>query len=150
MLKHFLHIFVLLLLLGLLLVGCTVPESKQVELGKRIYEQQCAACHGTQGQGQFPEAPYKRDEQGLLAAPPHNANGHTWHHADGLLVSIIKDGLLVSGFRPMPAFANQLSAEDIRAVLAYIKTWWTPDQVGWQATASAQYTPPSPTKTPST
>jgi mono/diheme cytochrome c family protein len=33
----------------------------------------------------------------------------------------------------MPAFADKLSEEEIEAILAYIKTWWTDEQRNAQA-----------------
>jgi mono/diheme cytochrome c family protein len=44
----------------------------------------------------------------------------------------------------MPPFADKLSDDEIRAVLAYIKTWWKPDQLERQASVSTRYTPPAP------
>ena len=55
-------------------------------MGEQIYAQNCAACHGINGEGQFPDAPMERDETGRLGAPPHNESGHTWHHDDDLLL----------------------------------------------------------------
>jgi mono/diheme cytochrome c family protein len=33
----------------------------------------------------------------------------------------------------MPAFAGQLSEQEVEAILAYIKTWWTDEQRAAQA-----------------
>ena len=52
------------------------PDDPQVlRVGARIYAQQCAACHGAEGEGQ----PSWRDRgpDGLLPAPPHDASDHT-------------------------------------------------------------------------
>lgn len=135
-------------ILGLLLVvGCSSPASpspEQLSLGKQVYEQQCLSCHGVQGIGQYPQAPNQKDAQGLLGAPPHDSTGHTWHHPDGLLFSITKNGQVAPGFVTMPAFGEKLKDEEIWAVLSYIKTWWTPEQVRQQAVVSAEYTPRAP------
>lgn len=37
----------------------------------------------------------------------------------------------------MPAFGGELSDEDIAAVLAFIKTWWTDEQCEFQAERTA-------------
>lgn len=129
---------------GLLLSGCANSSSAQIATGNKIYDQNCASCHGPQGQGQYPEAPLKPDKEGLFGAPPHNATGHTWHHADGLILDIIRNGRVDSGFHPMPAFKDKLTEEEIQAVLVYIKIWWKPDQLEFQATVSAKYTPSAP------
>lgn len=64
----------------------------------------------------------------------HNAQGHTWHHADCDLVAIINDGLPPrAGYPVMPAFGEQLSDEEIRLILKHLKTCWEPDQRGLQS-----------------
>jgi len=103
--------------------------------GEKIYQEQCAACHGVQLEGQPNWR--QRDEQGLLPAPPHDASGHTWHHADDLLFEITKYGPSVvigdADYRStMPAFANILSDEDIVAVLSFIKNSWPDNERQWQ------------------
>ena len=70
---------------------------------------------------------------GKLPAPPHDESGHTWHHADALLVDMVKNGLVPGRTAPdgyasdMPAYGEILSDEEILAVLAYIKSAWPPD-----------------------
>lgn len=94
--------------------------------GKAIYDAQCAACHGAKLEGQ-PDWRNRRPD-GRLPAPPHDASGHTWHHPDGDLFALTKGGL--APFAPpgyqsdMPAFADKLSDQEIRNVLAYIKSTW--------------------------
>lgn len=36
----------------------------------------------------------------------------------------------------MPAFREQLNEDDVTAILAYIKTWWTDEQREFQAEAT--------------
>ncbi len=98
--------------------------------GQELYEAHCASCHGINGEGQFPDAPLQADSTGRIGAPPHNADGHTWHHHDDLLYEIIRFGGQGNPemFYTMPAFGNQLSDDNIEAILAYIKTMWTDEQ----------------------
>lgn len=103
-----------------------------------MYELKCASCHGLNGEGQYPNAPNNPDANGLIGAPPHNSTGHTWHHADTLLVNQIKNGSNVQGFHPMPAFSTELNDEQVALVLGYIKIWWTRDQLAAQATVTAK------------
>lgn len=103
--------------------------------GETIYQAHCAACHGVQLEGQ-PNW-QQRDAQGLLPAPPHDASGHTWHHADDLLFEITKygPGVVIEDTdyqSAMPAFANILSDEDIVAVLSFIKNSWPAEERQWQ------------------
>jgi hypothetical protein len=55
-------------------------DSKLVERGKIVYEEQCANCHGEHLEGE-PNW-QRRKPNGELPAPPHDASGHTWHHSD--------------------------------------------------------------------
>ena len=59
-------------------------------LGKPLYDDNCASCHGGDLEGE----PDWRipDEDGFLPAPPHDATGHTWHHPDAQLFAITKHG----------------------------------------------------------
>lgn len=142
--RVFVECFALFSMASLMLSSCTSSRqipSPQFEMGKRVYAQQCASCHGANGEGKYPSTWKQPDTSGLIDAPPHNADGHTWHHADGLLFDIIKNGLTVTGFHPMPAFKEKLTDEEIWAVIAFLKSWWKPDQVEIQATMSANYTP---------
>lgn len=98
-----------------------------VARGAAIYGSRCQGCHGGPTGGRISDIP-----------PPHNRNGHTWHHSDCQLEDLILNGFdRWDGKRPdqprMPAFKGTLSKEETRAVLAYIKTWWTPEQREGQA-----------------
>lgn len=102
-------------------------DPRQVALGKTVYEAKCASCHGAKLEGQPDWRTRKSD--GRLPAPPHDAEGHTWHHPDGDLFGIIKNG--ITAYAPpgyesdMPAFGESLTDEEIWAVLAYIKGNWS-------------------------
>ena len=99
-------------------------------LGEQVYAQNCAACHGGNGEGQFPDNPRARDASGRYGAPPHDDTGHTWHHDDDLLYQIVREGGMGNpeDFNPMPAFGDRLSDGEIEAVIFYIKTFWTEEQ----------------------
>ena len=98
--------------------------------GERIYRDHCASCHGTDLEGQ-PDWQQQLPDGGF-PAPPHDADGHTWHHSDQLLFEITKFGgqaLAPPKFKSnMPAFGDRLSDRDIRAVLAFIKSRW-PEEI---------------------
>jgi mono/diheme cytochrome c family protein len=106
--------------------GDNVAAAATIALGRDIYAKSCAACHGANLEGQ-PD--WKRLlPSGRLPAPPHDASGHTWHHPDGVLLRITKEGpaAIVGGSyeSDMPGFKDKLSDDEIRAVLAYIKSTW--------------------------
>ncbi|MBC8171643.1 MAG: c-type cytochrome [Anaerolineae bacterium] len=102
----------------------------QLTQGQQVYSQHCASCHGPAGQGQFPLTPLEPDQTGRLGAPPHNETGHSWHHSDVVLIRYVLEGGFSdpTRFYPMPAFGNLLNDDQIIALLAYIKTMWTPEQ----------------------
>ncbi|HEX2622020.1 MAG TPA: cytochrome c [Phototrophicaceae bacterium] len=106
----------------------------QLAEGQAIYLQQCAACHGVEGQGQFPEAPLVPDSTGRIGAPPHNETGHSWHHSDTVLIRYIIEGGFSdpTRFYTMPPFGTILTEEQVLLVIAYIKTLWTDEQRGMQ------------------
>src|SRR5258708_26701034 len=109
-----------------------------VKSGHAIYAQHCASCHGANAQG----APdwQERDAQGELPAPPHNAEGHTWRHSDATLHEMVakgwRDPFNKTKRLTMPGFGDALSAEQIRAVITYLKTLWTPEQRDYQSEES--------------
>ena len=105
-------------------------DGSVVLLGETVYRSNCAECHGQNLEGQPNWR--SRDSEGYLPAPPHDASGHTWHHADELLFKITKLGTAsIAGpdyKTRMPAYADVLSDEEIVAVLSYIKSRW-PKQI---------------------
>lgn len=122
---------VLLAATAMFLVACgsgdsaLIPtEATQVTLGRSVYEANCAACHGVNGEGQ--ENWQRPDENGVLPAPPHDGSGHTWHHPDPHLLRIIAEGGQSPGSQ-MPGYADSLTQAEMEAVLAYIKSFWTPE-----------------------
>lgn len=103
---------------------------EQIAQGRAYYEATCAACHGIDGQGQFPEAPLEPDASGRYGAPPHNDAGHTWHHTDELLLRYVMEGGFSDPdtFYPMPRFDSLYNREQAAMIIAYIKTMWTEEQ----------------------
>ncbi len=111
------------------------PNDKElVSLGKEIYFANCGSCHGANLEG---EPNWQNpNENGLMPAPPHDENGHTWHHTDKMLFDITKYGFgkiaNLQGYKTnMPIYENVLSDEKIIAVLSYIKSTW-PDKIKQQ------------------
>ena len=109
-----------------------------VALGKTVYAEHCASCHGAKLEGQRDwKSPLP---SGRMPAPPHDASGHTWHHPDGVLFRITKEGpaaVVGGGYESdMPGFGNVLTDEEIRAVLAFIKSTWPERERAYQAEMS--------------
>lgn len=121
-------------------VGRIPPVFSDARLarGQQLYAANCQTCHGGSTGGEMMDYP-----------PKHNANGHTWHHPDCELVAVITTGtgpmvemmremMAPPGAPTMPAWREKLTGDEIDAVLAYIKTMWTPEQRDLQERATRQ------------
>lgn len=125
-----------------------LSDTDRISSGRTIYQQHCASCHGANAEG----APnwQERDAQGELPAPPHNAEGHTWRHSNVDLYKMVskgwRDPFNKSKRLTMPAFGEALAPEQIRAVIDYLKTLWTPEQRQFQSEETRDH--PSPQQMP--
>ncbi|MCA9330846.1 cytochrome c [Candidatus Saccharibacteria bacterium] len=119
--------------MALTLAACGARElsadPEVLATGKALYMQHCATCHGANLEGQpnwkVPDA------NGVYPAPPHNREGHTWHHPDSVLLAIIAQG----GTMPnsgMPAFGDKLNPDEMEAILVYIKSFWGQEELEFQ------------------
>lgn len=101
-------------------------DALYVKLGKTLYDENCASCHGINLEGQ--EGWRDQMVDGMRLAPPHDETGHTWHHADELLFKITKYGyeaLLGREYKvSMPVYDGLLKDDEIIAILSYIKSTW--------------------------
>jgi mono/diheme cytochrome c family protein len=102
-------------------------NAQVIAAGQKIYQANCAACHGDDLQG---EANWQQPKAtGRMPAPPHDETGHTWHHSDELLFNLTKYGIARLSNNPdyqtdMPIYEDVLKDDEIIAVLAYIKSTW--------------------------
>ncbi|MCC9623048.1 cytochrome c [Thalassospira sp. MA62] len=112
-------------------VSLRPDDLKVVALGKKVYDANCASCHGRGLKGE--ENWRERKPDGLLPAPPHDENGHTWHHPDAVLFELTKYGpaaMAGDGYKSaMPGYDGVLTDEEIIAALSYIKSRWPDDVV---------------------
>ena len=122
--------------------GITVPpiptlNTELVAQGEPLYAQSCASCHGANLEG-VPEWKTVQPD-GKLLPPPQDSSGHTWHHPDELLLSIISDGGDPS-YSNMPAYGDILTDEETNAILTFIKNSWGPKgrEFQWWITAKGQ------------
>lgn len=140
--------FLVLAAAGWVLAGQALGDSmkadpadrEQVAQGERIYQDNCASCHGAELEGQ-PDWK-QRLPNGTMPAPPHDDSGHTWHHPDQQLFDYTKLGgaaVVQPPFKSaMPGFGPSLSDDDIWAVLAFIKSRWSPRAQDVQRQRSVQ------------
>ncbi|MEM5474462.1 cytochrome c [Hoeflea sp. AS60] len=112
--------------------GLLKPDDRRVlALGKTLYADSCASCHGVELEGQV-EDWRSPGPDGLMPAPPHDETGHTWHHTDQIFFEITKYGIVAAAnlknyTSAMPVYEGVLTDAEIIAVLSYIKSTW-PDK----------------------
>jgi len=90
--------------------------------GLRLYQKNCAACHGRQGEGDPNWR--QRDAQGKFLPPPLNGTGHTWHHPMAVLLDIILNGTARLGGN-MPAWKGRLGEREIGDILYWVQSQWS-------------------------
>jgi mono/diheme cytochrome c family protein len=93
-------------------------RTSAVLAGEKLYQQHCADCHGSQGQGAQGAYPPLADNRAVTMPQTHN-----------LLQTVLYGGFApdTAGHpRPygMPPFTLVLSDSDIAAVLTYIRASW--------------------------
>ena len=123
--------------------------SGEIKRGRQVYTANCATCHGDRAQGHADFGKTADGPFGLHPPPPHDATGHTWHHSDGTLYEIIRDGgqsaYGIPGFQSnMPAFGGRTSDEEIRSVLTYFKSLWGEKERSFQAEVTRNDQPSLP------
>ncbi|MBM7124873.1 c-type cytochrome [Dyella flava] len=96
----------------------TQDKLRLFPLGKKIYEAQCAMCHGLNGEGRGWDFPPLAGNQSIQMTSSVNP------------IRMVLNGGYPPGTirnpRPygMPPFAQQLSDEEVAAVVTYIRTAW--------------------------
>jgi cytochrome c oxidase cbb3-type subunit 3 len=80
--------------------------------GERIFQQHCAGCHGTSGDGLGP------DIKELIVPPANFRSVKSRTKTDMELYLAIKQGVL---FSPMHGWADRLTDQEIRDVVRYIR-----------------------------
>ena len=100
-------------------------DFSRIARGGRLYQQNCAECHGASAEG----APNwrQRDADGMFPPPPLNGTGHAWHHPKAMLQYVIANGS-PGGQGRMPAWREKLSVQEINDIMAWFMSKW-PDEV---------------------
>jgi mono/diheme cytochrome c family protein len=93
-------------------------EPAVMETGRKIYEKQCAVCHGNEGKGQPPAYPPLAGNQSITMASPVNS------------IRMVLNGGYPPGTRKnprphgMPPFSHILGDDEVAAVVTYIRVAW--------------------------
>ena len=120
---------VMLSMLALLTLEAAAVErwynQEIVSYGAQLFQQNCAVCHGSNAEGTKDWK--KTDANGHYPPPPLNGTAHAWHHSIPQLARSIKEGGIKLGGL-MPPFGDQLSDQDVLALIAYFQSKW-PDKV---------------------
>lgn len=90
--------------------------------GAKLYQENCAQCHGPEAQGH----PDWANPQ-VVAAPPLDGNGNVWKRRKQELVGIIENGASRHGVPVMPAWKDRLSDQDIDAIIDWFQALWPAD-----------------------
>lgn len=121
------------------------PADVRMSTAQFDYNRNCAHCHGYGGEGQHPATIERTLNLGYHLVPPHDASGHTWQHPNQLLFETIKYGVQApTNFYVMTSFNEQLSDDEIFAVIEYMSLWWTDEQRNWQSQLTEQFTQNNP------
>ncbi len=100
-------------------------QFQHVSQGVKVYQQNCAVCHGKQGEG---AANWRQaGADGKYPAPPLNGTGHAWHHPLKMLAHVIKNGS-PGGQGGMQAWKGKLSDAEILSAIAWFQSEW-PEEV---------------------
>ncbi len=103
----------------LTILSAAVIAQTEQRTGKEIYDQMCAGCHGYKGDGGDGHRGGFSPHIGTLANKEYMAQV-----PDDYLVLIIKKGGAYMGkIATMPAWEKKLNDDEIRSIVAYIRTF---------------------------
>lgn len=107
------------MVLVLAVVPSAAPAAGDPEKARPIFNQMCAGCHGTQGNGQegtksgfVPRVPTLADKAYMASVPD-----------DYLKMIIKKGGEYMGKIASMPAWETRLNEEQINDIVALIRTF---------------------------
>jgi mono/diheme cytochrome c family protein len=104
--------------LALRLSTARADAQRDVEAGRALYTRDCATCHGSTGRGDGPSA------AGFATKPADLTEGRLMNGLpDQFLANVILTGGPAEGLSlGMPPFRGHLSEDQVRRVIAYVRT----------------------------
>jgi mono/diheme cytochrome c family protein len=121
-------------------VDTPVLSATLIRHGGEFYAARCASCHGVSLEGEAGWPARKAD--GSASAPPHDIRGHAWFHNDAELSEFARMCLAMNAEMTGGPDAPDASEEDIRSVIAYIKSRWPSEIQARQAERNRATAPP--------
>lgn len=115
------------------------PET--VRHGGELFNEHCSTCHGINGIGQFLDSPMGGRRDGLIIAPAMDSTGHAMAHHENALFFVTKFGSVWTANSPMVGWEGTLSDDEMVAIVQWVKTTWTAEQLTMQ---EAMYDHPIP------
>ena len=89
-------------------------DASSAAAGKKLFDAQCASCHGTAGKG---------DGKGgaALNPKPSDLTDAEWKHgsSDGIMFVVVRDGVPKTGMR---GYASRMTTNDIWHLVNYVRT----------------------------
>lgn len=102
--------------------GASRVTDKDLEEGKWLYAQACATCHGDDGKGHVTGLGVR------VSLPDFTWCAFNSEEPDQDWILVVAEGGPVAGLsEDMPSFGDALTAEQIRQVVAYLRTFCTED-----------------------
>ena len=89
-------------------------SASSIAAGKKLYDAQCASCHGAAGKGD--------GKAGAMLKPvPSDLTDGEWKHGrtDGEIFTVIRDGARQTGMR---AYGSRIPANDIWNLVNYVRS----------------------------
>lgn len=109
---------VLMIALALALFLATMVLAQDAGKGKTAFDQYCASCHGSTGKGDGPAGAALNPKPKDLSTP-----GYVKGLKDDYLTKLIKEGGQAVGKSPlMPPWGSALKDEDVKNVIAYVRS----------------------------
>jgi mono/diheme cytochrome c family protein len=110
--------------------GAAPTSDRSVEAGRALFASHCGACHGERGRGDGASA------AGFATKPSDLTDGRLMNGLpDEFLTSVILGGGPAQGLAPtMPPFERTLSMDQVRQIVAFVRTLARPEYRGGPAT----------------
>ncbi len=100
-------------------------DLQRVARGAKLYQENCAQCHGPQAQG-HPD--WKRaHKEGFAAAPPLNGTGTDVKLTQAQMVDVIHKGARNKSVMVMPAWKGRVTDEQILDIISWYQALWPAD-----------------------